>query len=64
MWKECAYGGRETALTAREEDSHSPGGDAAALNLTTQFNVLTVMPQPVSQGPFEEKRLEQLPKLI
>ena len=62
MWRECAYGGRETALTVREEDSHSPGKDAAALNLTIQFNVLTVMPQLVSQELFEERRLELLPK--
>ena len=60
--KENAFGGHQTAPMVREEDTHSPDKDAAALNLTIQFNALTVMPQLVSQEPFEERRLELLPK--
>ena len=60
--QENAFGEQQTAPRVREEDTRSTDKDAAALNLTIQFNVLTAMPQLVSQEPFEERRWELLPR--
>ena len=56
------FGEHQTALMVHAEDMFSPGKDAAALNLTIQYNVSTAMPPHESLEPFEEKRLEQPPK--